>query len=756
MLVNINIDNLSDGVSEQSPEQRLTSQVAEMLNCVPSPVYGVQRRPPFTWKARILDTLTTDDFFKVINVGEKYFLMVVPKSTTNCLFYHLDKTQGILNTYTSSSAPYFATTNPARDIRTAVVGNTIFVVNRSIPVLPTDTGTETTRKSNIATIYIRQGVFNIEYKVFVENTLVGHVKTTVTSNPTQLNTLEIVDALVNGVPYAGIVPFKFIVNELPLVGTNYTFQTNGNVIQIYRTDNRVFDFRTEDGYADKAMNSFFDKVQLFSDLPPRTFYNNTVVQITGDDKKSNVGFFMKFITDNGQNFGSGTWKETVGWHSQWDNTLPNENLLMNGIDASTMPHLIQYDDTAPQVFDTRVGDWQQRKVGNEISAPFPSFLTEPESWTTAGGVQLGKNRYINNVFFYQNRLGFLSGERVILSKNDDYFDFFPHSASTVSDIDPIDVEVSDNKINILYYAIPYGQTLVLFSDKNQFIYASKINLSPSTVRIDKISSYTMNPLIEPVVNGGMVTFVAPNQQSPKLIQFVIDSNLSNISSVELNSHVPTIIPIDFQEVCVGKDVDFTIVYKRDSKKIPVLKTLTDNNKIVQSAWSHWEFEGDLIFADFVDDILVMLFFYNSFPILGWIELSNKKILECTSYIDDFRFDSFTIQSHFLLEYLYFKQNNSPMVNGRTQLLYCQTFSNTEYTSGFKVRLNKKETTGLTTDYQYSRTTTSQLITHNRFRIPIHTSAENLEIKFFADLADEKFAIHTLNIEGKFNPRTRGM
>ena len=765
MLINFSIDNLSDGLSEQSSEQRLTSQVSEMLNCIPSPVYGVQRRPGVKFKGTIPFQLSNTDFFKIIEIGKRYFLMVVPTNSTICRFVVLDTTTGITS-YNSTAANYFLSLNPARDIRIAIVGTTIFVVNRSVAVLPTSTGTTTTHKPNKATVYIKQGIFNIEYKIFVANTLVAHIKTKLPTTQNALNTLEIVDSLVNGTAYTDITPVKNLNTELPLIGAAYAYRTNGNFIQIYRTDQAIFDFRTEDGYADRAMASFFDAVQLFAELPPRTFYHGEVVQIVGDDKKSNDGFFMKFFADNEQTFGSGVWKETVGWHSQWDSDAPGELLLMNGIRADTMPHLIRYDDTIVQKFTASAGNWQSRQVGNEVSAPFPSFVTEP-SWNSLSGVELGERQYINNVFFYQNRLGFLSGERVIMSKNDDYFDFFPHTASLVSEIDPIDVEVSDNAVNILYYAIPYGQTLVLFSDKNQFIYASRSVVSPTTIRIDKIASYTMNPMIEPVFNGGTVTFVAPNQQSPKLIQFSIDSNISSASAVELNSHMPTIIPQGFEEVCMGRDVDFTLVYQRDAlAKIPVLKIMTDNNKIVQSAWSHWDFPTNFVYANFIDDRLVMLFrSSNGDYQLCWLELSNRAILDCVNYIDIVLSNNWgggVFVSSFMLDYLYPKPNNTPSVNGRTQLLNMFVFSEVKRTVGFKARVYKKSDLSSANprydEYAYNRQTTmiDQLQQHKRFQVPIHTSVEDLRISLFANESTQNFAIHTLNFEGKSVPRTQGI
>ena len=46
-LISSSIPNLINGVSQQPPALRLASQAEQVINCMPSPVEGLKKRPPF-------------------------------------------------------------------------------------------------------------------------------------------------------------------------------------------------------------------------------------------------------------------------------------------------------------------------------------------------------------------------------------------------------------------------------------------------------------------------------------------------------------------------------------------------------------------------------------------------------------------------------------------------------------------------------------------------------------------------------------
>ena len=112
--------------------------------------------------------------------------------------------------------------------------------------------------------------------------------------------------------------------------------------------------------------------------------------------------------------------------------------------------------------------WAPREVGDENSNPEPSFVGQT----------------VKDMFFYMNRLGFLSSDSVILSQPGDYFNFFVGSAIAVSDADPIDMTASSTKPATLKAALGTPKGLLLFAENSQFLLStSEAAFGPSTVKM---------------------------------------------------------------------------------------------------------------------------------------------------------------------------------------------------------------------------------------------------------------------------------
>ena len=208
-----------------------------------------------------------------------------------------------------------------------------------------------------------------------------------------------------------------------------------------------------------------DSVQRFTDLPTVS-PNGYVVEIKGDEDTNFDNYYVKFVTNNGGAFEEGQWEETV------------EAGITFKFDYATMPHVLIRQADGNFRFARVDGDtytaggqsftlpkWGERTVGDVISAPDPSFI----------------GNKINNVFFFRNRLGFLAGDNVILSRVSEFFNFFPETVVSVLDNEPIDVAASHTKVAILKSAVTMGEKLILFSEQTQFVLTSSAdNLTPKT------------------------------------------------------------------------------------------------------------------------------------------------------------------------------------------------------------------------------------------------------------------------------------
>ena len=72
------IPNLVQGISQQSPALRLSSQAELQENAFPSLVEGLQKRPPLEFVTQMKSTPTTGNFSHLINrdTTERYFVFI--------------------------------------------------------------------------------------------------------------------------------------------------------------------------------------------------------------------------------------------------------------------------------------------------------------------------------------------------------------------------------------------------------------------------------------------------------------------------------------------------------------------------------------------------------------------------------------------------------------------------------------------------------------------------------------------------------
>ena len=189
---------------------------------------------------------------------------------------------------------------------------------------------------------------------------------------------------------------------------------------------------------------------------------------------------MKFLADSGSE-GPGRWEETP----KPDDLVSGDVDQFVGLRADTMPHALVWNRSTGE-FDFKeiptgttdtLLEWKNRQVGDMDSNPSPSFIGSP----------------IQNIFFHRNRLGFVSGEKVVLGQPHDFFNLFAVSAITTSDDNPIDITVSDTQPAYINHTLPINKGVMMFSDNGQFLLFTESDIfSPKTARLKKVSSYECN------------------------------------------------------------------------------------------------------------------------------------------------------------------------------------------------------------------------------------------------------------------------
>ena len=171
--------------------------------------------------------------------------------------------------------------------------------------------------------------------------------------------------------------------------------------------------------------------------------------------------------------------------------------------------------------------WGERTVGDEESAPNPSFIDSK----------------INNVFFFRNRLGFLADDNVILSRVSEFFNFFPETVLSVIDSDPIDVAASHTKVAILKNAVTMGEQLILFSDQTQFVLSSSAdNMTPKTANVLVATEFESSDAAQPVGSGSSIYFLTKKGTFAGIREYITQSDVTVKDATNTTIHVPRLIP----------------------------------------------------------------------------------------------------------------------------------------------------------------------------------------------------------------------
>lgn len=383
---------------------------------------------------------------------------------------------------------------------------------------------------------------------------------------------------------------------------NVDITRKGSVIRLKSTDG-PFKIRVEDGLANEALGLAYQEISSITDLP-KSCFNNFTVKVLGDADIDQDDYFVRFSTKDKSEFGEGTWVETVGWtrdESESGELTPIEIKL----DKTTMPitlvpvvslgNIVSFNLQSPEedldLTPPAVSGWRARVAGNDETNPFPSFVGST----------------INDVFFFKNRLGFLTDSNVIFSEADEYFNFFRTTTQQLLDSAPIDVGLSHTKVAVLQHAVPFQEKLMLFSKQSQFVLRGAEVLSPKTVAIAPVTEYDISDSTQPIALGNYIYFTFKRNDFEGVYEYYVDNNTQVFNSEEITQQIPKYITADVKRIA-GSQAENTIVIgtSNDAKTLFVYKYFWSNKEKIQSAWMKFTFDRDVRGFDFIDSNLHLL------------------------------------------------------------------------------------------------------------------------------------------------------
>lgn len=608
-LIQQTIKNLIAGISQQPPKLRHAEQLEEQINGFSTEAGGLQKRPP-TQHIKRLPELPLKTKVHLINrdENERY---IVAFTGDNLKVFDINGNERTVKLENNAEA-YITSSEPNKQLKAITVADHTFIVNTTKVVeMNNNEKSSDDWKKQGSLIVVRQGQYGRKYTVNIQDQeytyetpdggaashskmiatdyianqlyekLAGNFKKTFSSlTDDEMRTYGITkskkgrwggsdnDHWIETTTYhykdkayskEDMFSPAGVQGSVVIKGTNW-IQIIGN----------LKDISVSDGFNGEALKLFINTTTRFEILPS-TAPDGFTVLVKGE-KESDDDYYVKY--DSGLHI----WKECA---------KPNITIKY---DFTTMPYILRRE--ADGTFTCTTADWNERKTGDEDSNPTPSFV----------------GNKINDIFFFRNRLGIISGEAVNLSRTSDFFNFWVDSATSIVDTDPIDLQVSHNRVSTLYNAVPFNQDLYLFSAQTQFILRAEGVLSPKTAVIDQVTEFDADTWVKPIGVGRNLYFTAHKTDFTTVQEyFAVADSTTQKNATDVTGHVPNFLKNSIYSLKACNNENLLIALSDNQRDtMYIYKFLFLNDSKAQASWSSWTFDGELIGADFINSIMYLV------------------------------------------------------------------------------------------------------------------------------------------------------
>ena len=350
-------------------------------------------------------------------------------------------------------------------------------------------------------------------------------------------------------------------------GTGITTQIIGNGMYLYSSS--AFSIEIVDLDLMRVMTDAVDDITKL----PIQCKHGYITKVSNTRQSDEDDYYLKFIGTNNQD-GAGTWTECAapGIVKSWD--------------PDTMPHIVQRQGDG--TFLVKKFIWADREVGDDSTNPIPSF----------------NGNKINRVVSYSNRLAFLSGENVILSRPATFGkpNFFADTALTVSVIDPIDISSSSKYPADLFDAIEMTTGLIVFSTNQQFLLSSDAEaLTPETARLRAVSAFNYNKVVPPIYMGTSIAWLDNSNKYSRFVECADIVREGEPQIQEASKWVPSLLPKDINLVADSRDNGIVLFGKTGDDSVVGFRYFSTVEGRQQATWFKWKHNEKLLYHFIVND-----------------------------------------------------------------------------------------------------------------------------------------------------------
>ena len=563
------IPNYLGGVSKQIDQKKLPGQVRECLNALPDPTFGLMKRPGFKWVNTLTPTVTPTSakWFYINRDDVEDYIGCITKGTPGGVDIWNAKTGVKCNlTYGTGAQAYIQaasgfTDDPHNYYDVLTVQDTSIITNKTktVAALAAPTYVADTK----ATVRLLQVKYSTKYTISIKIGSTTHAAAEyVTINQENLSTSGN-NELVNNADKiltelkTDLEAFNFPNGTLTVKRTpatlelSYAASSGSTGMTVTATDNS----------GNAAVKAVGEQVNTVADLPNESIHDRIIKVVNSSGGQSADTYWTKFNAEN-DDIGPGSWEESVD---------PSVSL---GLDSSTMPHELK--NISLNTFLFQKATWDERAVGDLDTNSDPSFV----GYT------------LQQAFFHNNRLGFLTEDNVSMSKSASFYNFYHSTALAQAEDDPVDVNCSSIRPAVLHAILPTAQGLILFSQNQQFIMFSDAKiLTPTTTIIRGISNYEMDVNIDPVDVGTTINFVSKTPSYTRI--FAMQTRGSEESPLihDIGKVVSEWIPKEVNSLLASPQNQLIALYGPTSKDVYIHKMHTAGQNVIMQAWFKWQLPG---------------------------------------------------------------------------------------------------------------------------------------------------------------------
>lgn len=586
------------GVSQQPDRIRQEGQCTKQVNGIPDVVRGLTKRPALNLIKKLLDyELSPYSAFHSYDRGdEEYFMFVEPNSSTIKVF----NTSGEAQNVTVSGGSYLNSSRPDLDLDFLTVADFTFITNKTIPVQMTSD--KSPPQGNMGIVYSQFATYGKTYAIVADGVVLATYDTPDGSDSRHIYYVatDWIAAVLAAQITGGSVPNPEGTGSTIVypASTTYDAELHNNVIYISRKDGADFKLTTIDSQKGEDLIAAKGSVKTTTLLPPIA-PDGFVLRITGAGKSTKDDYWLEALNT--------TTDSTVRWV---ETTQPD---ILTTFDAATMPHTLVRASISGGVanFTHSAGTWDTRQVGGEDSNPLPAFIdTESPQTITSTGV-------------FQNRLFFLSGETIIMSRSSLFFNFWRESTQASVDTDPIEGYADTDRVNILYsYQILNGD-LALFSDKAQFVIKGSSPVTKANITLAQVTAYPSIVTVKPQAAGENVFFAYDAAGFTGLRELFTDNYSDTKKAYPITDYVSKYIPDKCCQVLASPNLNTMLIRSySDLTKLYIYDWLWQENQKVQSAWHTWQMDGEVLYLFYIGDLLYVVYRKNGKTSVDYLHMLN--------------------------------------------------------------------------------------------------------------------------------------